>query len=144
MHNIIETPIGVVNIDNIFDSLKIDAACFIFKDPKIILKNRIKGNEPDPLGLTSIRIYLTKEENITKINFTFIWRTVEAIVGFPYSAYGSIRYAEEFLNKLKELLPQGLKIHFGDLTYIAQTLHIFQDTYSENIAKNIIDEVTYY
>ena len=110
----------------------------------IILRNRIENSEPDPLGLTSIRIYLTKEENITKINFTFIWRTVEAIVGFPYSAYGSIRYAEEFLNKLKELLPQGVKIHFGDLTYIAQTLHIFQDTYSENIAKNIIDEVTYY
>ncbi|MFY9079227.1 diguanylate cyclase [Aliarcobacter cryaerophilus] len=110
----------------------------------IILRNRIENSEPDPLGLTSIRIYLTKEENITKINFTFIWRTVEAIVGFPYSAYGSIRYAEEFLNKLKELLPQGVKIHFGDLTYIAQTLHIFQDTYSDNIAKNIIDEVTYY
>jgi diguanylate cyclase (GGDEF)-like protein len=110
----------------------------------IILRNRIENNEPDPLGLTSIRIYLTKEENITKINFTFIWRTVEAIVGFPYSAYGSIRYAEEFLNKLKELLPQGVKIHLGDVTYIAQTLHIFQDTYSQNIAKNIIDEVTYY
>jgi hypothetical protein len=110
----------------------------------IILKNRIKGNEPDPLGLTSIRIYLTKEENITKINFTFIWRTVEAIVGFPYSAYGSISYAEEFLSKLKLLLPQGVKVHLGDLTYIAQTLHIFQDTYSENIAKNIIDEATYY
>lgn len=45
MHNIIETPIGVVNIDNIFDSLKIDAACFIFKDPKIILKNRINDSE---------------------------------------------------------------------------------------------------
>ncbi len=110
----------------------------------IILKNRIKGNEPDPLGLTSIRIYLTKELNITKINFTFIWRTVEAIVGFPYSAYGSISYAEEFLSKLKLLLPQGVKVHLGDLTYIAQTLHIFQDTYSENIAKNIIDEATYY
>ncbi len=110
----------------------------------IILKNRIKGNEPDPLGLTSIRIYLTKELNITKINFTFIWRTVEAIIGFPYSAYGSISYAEEFLSKLKLLLPQGVKVHLGDLTYIAQTLHIFQDTYSENIAKNIIDEATYY
>lgn len=96
------------------------------------------------LGLTSIRIYLTKELNITKINFTFIWRTVEAIVGFPYSAYGSISYAEEFLSKLKLLLPQGVKVHLGDLTYIAQTLHIFQDTYSENIAKNIIDEATYY
>ncbi len=110
----------------------------------IILRNRIECGEPDPLGLTSIRVYLTKEENITKVNFTFIWRTVEAIVGFPYSAYGSIRYAEEFLNKLKGLLSQRVKVHLGDITYIAQTLHIFQDTYSENIAKNIIDEVTYY
>lgn len=31
LHNIIETPIGIVSIDDIFDSLKIDAACFIFK-----------------------------------------------------------------------------------------------------------------
>lgn len=110
----------------------------------IILRNRIEKEMPDPLGLTSIRIYLTKEEHTTKINFTFIWRTVEAIVGFPYSAYGSIRYAEEFLNKLKDILSQSIKVHLGEVTYIAQTLHIFQDNYSENIAKNIIDEVTHY
>lgn len=110
----------------------------------IILKNRINDEFPDPLGLTSIRIYLTQEEHITKINFTFIWRTVEAIVGFPYSAYGSIQYAEEFVKKLKKDLPNTMKITLGNLTYIAQTLHVFQDSYSENMAKNIIDEVTYY
>lgn len=116
----------------------------------IILNNNLIGEKLDPVGLVSIRIYHNfNPDGSININFTYIWRTVEVIVGLPYSMYGSIRYSkfllEKIINKLKKA--ENLKINIkniklGDLTYIAQSLHMFKDNYSENIAKNIVDEAT--
>lgn len=116
----------------------------------IILDNEINTNKLEPVGLISIRIYhnLNSDGSIS-ISFTYVWRTVEVIVGLPYSMYGSIHYSDFLLKKIiKKLegeanLDINIKnIKLGSLTYIAQSLHIFKDSYSENIAKNIVDEAT--
>ena len=101
--------------------------------------NFIEINENNLLNLNSIKYLSLRNTNITSCNFFSNSKNIK----FLDISNCSIEDYKD-LNKLKELLPQGVKIHFGDLTYIAQTLHIFQDTYSENIAKNIIDEATYY
>jgi diguanylate cyclase (GGDEF)-like protein len=116
----------------------------------IILKNDLIEEKLDPVGLVSIRIYHNFNlDGSININFTYIWRTVEVIVGLPYSMYGSICYSEYLLEKIIEKLKQVedlkinlKKIKLGNLTYIAQSLHMFRDNYSENIAKNIVDEAT--
>lgn len=116
----------------------------------IILDNEINENKLEPVGLISIRIYhnLNSDGSIS-INFTYVWRTVEVIVGLPYSMYGSIQYSNFLLQKIIKKLEDEANfdiniknIKLGSLTYIAQSLHIFKDSYSENIAKNIVDEAT--
>ncbi len=116
----------------------------------IILDNEINEGKLEPVGLVSVRIYydLSTDGSIN-INFTYIWRTVEVIVGLPYSMYGSICYSDFLLKKVIEKLghEENLAINIkniklGNLTYIAQSLHMFRDSYSENIAKNIVDEAT--
>ncbi len=116
----------------------------------IILDNEINEGKLEPVGLVSVRIYydLSTDGSIN-INFTYIWRTVEVIVGLPYSMYGSICYSDFLLKKVIEKLghEENLAINIkniklGNLTYIAQSLHMFRDNYSENIAKNIVDEAT--
>jgi len=116
----------------------------------IILNNEINSDKLEPVGLVSIRIYYDLNiDGTININFTYIWRTVEVIVGLPYSMYGSICYSDFLLEKIIEKLKDigDLKINIkniklGNLTYIAQSLHMFRDNYSENIAKNIVDEAT--
>jgi len=116
----------------------------------IILDNEIKDEKLEPVGLVSIRIYhnLNRDGSIS-INFTYVWRTVEVIVGLPYSMYGSIQYSKFLLEKIigKLNTEKNLKINIkniklGKLTYIAQSLHMFRDNYNEQIAKNIVNEAT--
>ena len=116
----------------------------------IILNNEFTKEKLEPVGLVSIRIYYNLNiDGSININFTYIWRTVEVIVGLPYSMYGSICYSgfllKRIIEKLKNIddLTINIKnIKLGNLTYIAQSLHMFRDNYSENIAKNIVDEAT--
>lgn len=45
LHNIIETPSGEVEIDdNVFDSLELDAVCFLCIDPERLLQQRSKDS----------------------------------------------------------------------------------------------------
>ena len=72
LHNIIETPIGIVSIDDIFDSLKIDAACFIFKDPKIILKNRMNDSEKLRINASLIDVDTYQKISLDLFNQKFL------------------------------------------------------------------------
>jgi len=93
------------------------------------------------LGLLSISILPRLFDDEWKINFVFNWRTVEVLVGFPYSLYGSCRFAEDFVDELKKLL-RNEKISIGSLTYNAISLHFFVEEFNKEIAKNIIDQVS--
>jgi len=74
-----------------------------------------------------------------------VWRTVEAIVGFPYSLYGSIRFSEMLTRELETLLSKkghdvGLEV--GELTYVALSLHLSVGSYGLRIAKKIVDDAS--
>ena len=76
------------------------------------------------------------------VDWVFVWRTVEAFIGLPYSLYGSIKLAQSLLSKLNADLPKGTSTPFrmGELTYIALSLHMRSDGVHRRIAKRIVDE----
>jgi diguanylate cyclase (GGDEF)-like protein len=92
-----------------------------------------------PLGLVSIRLLPRISSTEVVVNFSFTWRTVEALIGFPYSLYGSLRYAEYLKNKLARLCPD-LPIRLGFVSYVAHSLHFFVSKESHIIARRIVSE----
>lgn len=100
-------------------------------------------NTPKPWGLISVWATPRYTENgTTYIDFAFVWRTVEAFIGLPYSLYGSIRLAEDLVNQIREkfkALGGTANISLGELNYIALSLHIGGDQYHSRVAKQIVD-----
>ena len=112
----------------------------------LVVENQITAaDELAPLGLVSIWIAPRFESGKARLRFSFTWRTVEALVGFPYSLYGSCRFAKDFVEKLVETAPPEIRkyIEIADLSYWAHSLHMFVDDYSENIARQIVDDASY-
>lgn len=74
MHNIIETNDGILNIDSIFSSLIIDAACFIFKEPSIISEQRDSDSEKkrNPASIASIELLQEKSLHLFRGRFSQI------------------------------------------------------------------------
>ncbi|MCD5987123.1 diguanylate cyclase [Pseudomonas sp. CDFA 553] len=102
--------------------------------------------EPRPLGLISV--WATPRfasPSATFLDFVFVWRTVEAFIGFPYSLYGSIKLAEDLINKIANIAgvavsPDGLQL--GELNYVALSLHIGSDEFHTRVAKQIVDSAS--
>jgi len=80
----------------------------------------------------------------TTIDYSFTWRTVEALVGLPYSLYGSIRFAEYLTDEVRELVHPKYQrsLRMGRLSYIAHSLHIFLDEYHQKIARRVVNDDT--
>ena len=97
-----------------------------------------------PLGLVSVYIAPRMLEKDVILDFTFTWRTVEAMVGFPYSLYGSVRYAEKILETVqRECLPsQGSRLKMGTLSYLAYSFHMFLDKPYTQIIRGIINDAS--
>lgn len=97
---------------------------------------------PSPEGLVSVwaspRVGDDDGENI--VDWVFVWRTVEAFIGLPYSLYGSIQLAQSLL---AEGVPTGAstqtQLRMGQLTYVALSLHMRVDGVHRRIAKRIVD-----
>jgi diguanylate cyclase (GGDEF)-like protein len=92
-----------------------------------------------PLGLVSVRICPRPGPVETVVNFSFTWRTVEALIGFPYSLYGSLRYAQTLCGHL-ESLPRIPRIRLGYVSYVAHSLHFFLSDESNRLARGIVSE----
>ncbi len=97
-----------------------------------------------PYGLVSV--YISPRETVDGIvfNFSFTWRTVEAVVGLPYSLYGSVKYAEHLLDEIKERLSgaQTPALKMGHVSYMAYSLHMFLDSPYAEIVRGIINDAT--
>ncbi|MGA2311620.1 MAG: hypothetical protein ABSF87_04520 [Xanthobacteraceae bacterium] len=94
-----------------------------------------------PLGLCAIQIMPRLRQDRWHLDFQWIWRTVEALVGFPFSAYGSIRWSEEFFDAVRSELGQlsvNVPVELGELTYVALSFHMFLDIGDEEIARAIV------
>jgi hypothetical protein len=101
------------------------------------------GN-PSPAGLVSVwaspRMKSASGEKT--VDWVFVWRTVEAFIGLPYSLYGSITLAQSLLEKINKAQPREAATPFrlGEMTYIALSLHMRSDGVHRRIAKRIVDE----
>jgi len=99
-------------------------------------------NELNPLGLVSVWATPYFNDTGCTIDFCFVWRTVEALVGLPYSLYGSIRLAQNLIDEIKRTLIESRcdhSISLGNVTYLALSLHMRVDDYHKRIAKSIVD-----
>lgn len=93
---------------------------------------------PKPLGLISVWATPRFKDGLVYLDFVYVWRTVEAFIGLPYSLYGSIRLAEQLTKTIID--DSGSKnIQIGELTYIALSLHIGSDEFHTRVAKQIVD-----
>jgi len=112
----------------------------------LIVPPDIKDDDQDftPLGLISVRIIPRFSLKRVILHFSFTWRTVEALVGFPYSLYGSVRYGQYLTDEIIKLLPTEYerRITMGQVSYIAHSLHIFMDEHGQNIARRIVEDAT--
>jgi hypothetical protein len=133
-------------IKHIVKSISNPRSAFATRRAVMVIPHEII-NEDDisPLGLISVRIIPRFTEYFKIIlSYSFTWRTVEALVGFPYSIYGSVKFAEHLTQEIKS--DPGLKnsedVRMGEVFYVAHSLHIFTDDYGQAIAKKIIDEAS--
>lgn len=101
-------------------------------------------NNITPLGLVSVHISPRQINNEIVFHFSFTWRTVEAVIGLPYSLFGSVKYAETLLEEIKERLhnAQTPVLKMGNVSYIAYSLHMFLDPPYEQIVRGIINDAT--
>ncbi|WP_437912477.1 diguanylate cyclase [Sorangium sp. So ce302] len=102
------------------------------------------GEDIAPLGLVSVRIVPRLVAGGVRLSYSFSWRTVEALVGFPYSIYGSVRFAEYVTNLVQQRVSHrpGRTIEIGEVSYLAHSLHMFMDQYGQNIARQIVDDAS--
>ncbi len=99
--------------------------------------------DPSPAGLVAVWASPRMNDSTERtVDWVFVWRTVEAFIGLPYSLYGSIKLAQSLLAQLNADLPQGTSTPFrlGEMTYIALSLHMRSDGVHRRIAKRIVDE----
>lgn len=104
-----------------------------------------EGRALAPLGLVSVRTIARPAPGGTALDYSFTWRTVEALVGLPYSLYGSIRFAEYMTQLVRVRLGIGStagSVRMGEVSYIAHSLHLFLDEYAERIARRIVSDDT--
>lgn len=97
-----------------------------------------------PYGLVSVYISPREASDGIVLNFSFTWRTVEAVVGLPYSLYGSVKYAERLLDEVKDRLggAQTPPLKMGHVSYMAYSLHMFLDSPYAEIVRGIINDAT--
>lgn len=106
----------------------------------------IADNKYLPLGLVDVWFAPRYVGEKTVIDCSFTWRTVEAIVGLPYSMYASVTFAEDMIRNIgAEVEKQGSTVktvELGQVSYIAHSMHMFLDEASMNIVRGIVDEVS--
>lgn len=110
----------------------------------IVIPHEIK-DDLAPLGLVAVRCIPRFVGSCVRLNYTCSWRTVEALVGFPYSIYGSVMYSQHLTDEIRGQLQTKLagKVEMGEVSYIAHSLHIFIDDYGQRIAKRIVEDASF-
>lgn len=110
----------------------------------LVVENEVQiGNNYSPLGLVSIWLAPRFVGKKVVIDYSYTWRTVEALVGLPLSMYASIMYAENLTNQIiNKTQNSKCDVEMGTVSYLAHSLHMFTDTESMNIVRGIINEVS--
>lgn len=96
--------------------------------------------DPKPLGLISVWSTPRFTLGAVYLDFVFVWRTVEAFIGLPYSLYGSIELAEQLTKSVAHAAELTTDVvQLGEVNYIALSLHIGSDEFHTRVAKQIVD-----
>nr|WP_230646544.1 GGDEF domain-containing protein [Bradyrhizobium sp. Leaf401] len=104
-----------------------------------------EGRFDQPLGLCAIQVMPRFRDGKCYLDFQWIWRTVEALVGFPFSAYGSISWSKQFFDTVTAALLESdgkANVELGELTYLALSFHMFLDDGDTEIARAIVQDVS--
>ncbi len=109
----------------------------------LVVHNVVDNAKLRPLGLVSVWATPRHHSGGCSVEFCFVWRTVEALVGLPYSLFGSIALADAIVEQIKtDMQAKGgaqARLNVGRLTYLALSLHMRVDTFHRRIAKRIAD-----
>lgn len=110
----------------------------------LVISNEVEDEENfSPLGLISIWLAPRFVEKRVVVDFSYNWRTVEAVVGLPLSMYASVKFAEEIIMLVEEkIAPCEYGISMGTVSYIAHSLHMFLDAESMDIVRGIINDAS--
>lgn len=103
------------------------------------------GRFDQPLGLCAIQVMPRFRDGKRYLDFQWIWRTVEALVGFPFSAFGSISWSKQFFDTVTAALLESegkANVELGELTYLALSFHMFLDEGDTEIARAIVQDVS--
>ncbi|NOR70388.1 MAG: AAA family ATPase [Methylomarinum sp.] len=72
LHNLIETPTGIVEIDDyVIDSLNLDVACFLFIPPEIIFNQRLNDISRVRATMSICGLKELQDRSLSKFNSTF-------------------------------------------------------------------------
>ena len=130
-------------IEHVAKSLQMQEDCIATRRATIVLPHDTSIDDLEPLGLTSVNILPRKVNGEVQVHVSFTWRTVESLVGLPYSLYGSIRFSQELVYQIGAKLVDARPPILGEVTYIAGSLHISVNDSQQLIAKRIVDEASY-
>ena len=113
-----------------------------FADRRILLtvgSPTIDGS--NPLGLTAVHLLPRTVDSKWQVDAVWVWRSVEALVGFPFSAYGSIRQSVRVIESVNTRLAKTRHspILLGSVTYLALSLHMYVgDDGDDEIARAVL------
>ncbi|TMQ19122.1 MAG: hypothetical protein E6J91_06740 [Deltaproteobacteria bacterium] len=94
--------------------------------------------------LMSVRVFPREVDGRVAMRFGLTWRSMELLVGFPYTLYGSVRLSQHILSKVKHAVSDHVarKLVLDEVTYTACSLHFFVGKYWDDIARRIIDDAS--
>ena len=95
----------------------------------------------NPLGLTAVHLLPRTVDSKWQVDAVWVWRSVEALVGFPFSAYGSIRQSVRVIESVNTRLAKTRHspISLGSVTYLALSLHMYVgDDGDDEIARAVL------
>ncbi len=110
----------------------------------LVIEHRIDHvDNISPLGLVNIWIAPRQFGEDVIFDYTFSWRTVEAMVGLPFSLYATVKYAEELTEEISNRVKDKCEtVHMGKVSYIANSLHMFLDPACLEIVRGVVNEAT--
>jgi diguanylate cyclase (GGDEF)-like protein len=111
----------------------------------ILTADTAPGAEPLATSqLMSVRVFPREVDGRVAMRFGLTWRSMELLVGFPYTLYGSVRLSQYILSKVKHAVSDQVarKLVLDEVTYTACSLHFFVGKYWDDIARRIIDDAS--
>ena len=130
-------------IDHVVEAINNPEKRYATRRAILVVPNEESSNRDVqyPLGLVSVWIAPRVKNGCAVIDFSYTWRTVEALVGLPESMYASVKFAEELTEEISAKC-NTISAELGRISYNAYSLHMFLDRESMNIIRGIVNDAS--